>query len=124
VLLPNQCEGHSCIIVNMADTWFKSDFHLGHFNIIRYCNRPLADTRKMYEVIVDRLNARVKPNDSLYFLGDFCLGKHDNVDAYRNRLACQTIHFVDGNHDKRRGNFSISSRPGVLCPRFLLASNG
>ena len=84
----------------MADTWFTSDFHLGHFNIIRYCNRPFADTREMDEVILDRLNALVKPKDTLYFLGDFCLGKHDSVAAYRNRLACQTIHFVDGNHDK------------------------
>jgi calcineurin-like phosphoesterase family protein len=84
----------------MADIWFTSDFHLGHFNIIRYCNRPFADTREMDEVIVDRLNALVKPNDTLYFLGDFCLGKHDSVAAYRNRLACQTIHFIDGNHDK------------------------
>src|ERR1039458_3340961 len=95
-----QCRGHSCIIVIMADTWFTSDFHLGHFNIIRYCNRPFADTREMDEVIVDRLNGLVKPNDTLYFLGDFCLGKHDSVAAYRNRLACQTIHFIDGNHDK------------------------
>ena len=90
VLLSDQREGHSCIIVIMADTWFTSDFHLGHFNIIRYCNRPFADTREMDEVIVDRLNALVKPNDTLYFLGDFCLGKHDNVAAYRNRLACKS----------------------------------
>ncbi len=100
IFISDQCEGHSCIIVIMADTWFTSDFHLGHFNIIRYCNRPFADTREMDEVIVDRLNASVKPNDTLYFLGDFCLGKHDSVAAYRSRLACQTIHFIDGNHDK------------------------
>gem|GEM_PF-1823314 len=100
VLISDQCEGRSCIIVIMADTWFTSDFHLGHFNIIRYCNRPFADTREMDEVIVDRLNASVKPNDTLCFLGDFCLGKHDNVAAYRNRLACQAIHFIDGNHNK------------------------
>jgi len=25
----------------MADTWFTSDFHFGHFNIIRYCNASL-----------------------------------------------------------------------------------
>jgi calcineurin-like phosphoesterase family protein len=54
----------------------------------------------MDEAIVDRLNASVKPNDTLYFLGDFCLGKPDNVAAYRHRLACRTIHFIDGNHDK------------------------
>jgi calcineurin-like phosphoesterase family protein len=84
----------------MADTWFTSDFHLGHFNIIRYCSRPFADTQEMNEVIVDRLNSSVKPHDTLYFLGDFCLGRPDDVTAYRNRLSCRTIHFVEGNHDK------------------------
>jgi len=47
----------------MADTWFTSDFHLGHFNIIRYCNRPFADTREMNAAILERLNALVKPDD-------------------------------------------------------------
>src|ERR1039458_7189556 len=58
---------HSCIIVIMADTWFTSDFHLGHFNITRYCNRPFADTREMDEVIVDIGRASCRPNDTLYF---------------------------------------------------------
>jgi len=31
----------------MADTWFTSDFHFGHFNIIRYCNRPFASMDEM-----------------------------------------------------------------------------
>jgi calcineurin-like phosphoesterase family protein len=34
----------------MADVWFTSDFHLGHFNIIRYCNRPFVDTQEMNAV--------------------------------------------------------------------------
>ena len=84
----------------MADTWFTSDFHLGHFNIIRYCNRPFADTREMNAAILERLNTLVKPDDVLYFLGDFCMGGPKAVAFYRDQIACKTIHFIDGNHDR------------------------
>jgi calcineurin-like phosphoesterase family protein len=84
----------------MRDTWFTSDFHFGHFNIIRYCNRPFSSTQEMDDAIADGMNACVKPNDVLYFLGDFCLGSAERVVAYRKRLACRTIHFIEGNHDK------------------------
>lgn len=84
----------------MRSIWFTSDFHLGHFNIIRYCNRPLANVLAMDDAIVGGVNACVKSNDVLYFLGDFCLGRAEQVIAYRKRLACKTIHFVEGNHDK------------------------
>lgn len=84
----------------MNNVWFTSDFHLGHFNIIRYCNRPFGNAREMDDVIVERVNACVRSNDILYFLGDFCMGKEEQVIAYRQRLACRTIHFIEGNHDK------------------------
>lgn len=54
----------------------------------------------MDDAIADGINAYVKPNDALYFLGDFCLGRAERVIAYRKRLACRTIHFIEGNHDK------------------------
>jgi calcineurin-like phosphoesterase family protein len=84
----------------MRNVWFTSDFHFGHFNIIRYCKRPFASTQEMDETLIDRMNSCVKPNDVLYFLGDFCLGNAEKVIAYRQRLACKTIHFIEGNHDK------------------------
>jgi len=58
----------------MPNTWFTADFHLGHANIIRYCNRPFSTVEEMDQAIVERLNASAKPNDVLYFLGDFCMG--------------------------------------------------
>jgi calcineurin-like phosphoesterase family protein len=84
----------------MADTRFTSDFHFGHFNIIRYCNRPFESTEEMDACIADRMNQCVKANDTLYFLGDFCMGSVEKVAAYRKRLNCKKIHFVEGNHDK------------------------
>lgn len=84
----------------MHDIWFTSDFHFGHFNIIRYCHRPFADTQEMDAAIFGRMNSCVKPNDVLYFLGDFCMGRAEQVIVYRKRLACRTIHFIEGNHDK------------------------
>jgi calcineurin-like phosphoesterase family protein len=52
----------------MRDVWFTSDFHFGHFNIIRYCNRPFADTREMNAAILERLNASVKRGGLGYYI--------------------------------------------------------
>ena len=51
--------------------WFTADFHLGHSNIIRYCGRPFASASEMDEEILACVNESVKPEDELYFLGDF-----------------------------------------------------
>jgi calcineurin-like phosphoesterase family protein len=62
--------------------------------------RPFADTAEMNAAILERLNASVKPDDVLYFLGDFCMGGPKAVTFYRDQIACKTIHFIDGNHDR------------------------
>ncbi len=41
----------------MPDIWFTADFHLGHKNIIRYCNRPFETVEEMNQAILERLNA-------------------------------------------------------------------
>jgi calcineurin-like phosphoesterase family protein len=110
------------------NVWFTSDFHLGHFNIIRYCQRPFTNIEEMDACIVDRLNARVKPEDMLYFLGDFCMGKVEQVTAYRKRIACKNVHFVEGNHDRvtkrhpalfsswnQLAEVHVGQQPIVLC---------
>jgi calcineurin-like phosphoesterase family protein len=52
----------------MVNTWFTSDFHFGHRNIIQYCNRPFASTGEMDAAILANLNWQVGENDQLYFL--------------------------------------------------------
>jgi calcineurin-like phosphoesterase family protein len=43
-------------------------------------SRPFDE---MDQAILERLNALVKVNDILYFLGDFCMGSQARVVAYR-----------------------------------------
>lgn len=65
----------------MPNIWFTADFHFGHSNIIRYCNRPFRNVEEMDRTILERLNASVKVNDILYFLGDFCIGSKAKAGA-------------------------------------------
>ena len=90
-------------------TWFTSDTHLGHANIIRYCNRPFKNVDEMNETIVKNWNERVKPEDLVYFAGDFCFrnspggkageGEVHKADYYRKQLNGDIV-FIKGNHDR------------------------
>jgi calcineurin-like phosphoesterase family protein len=82
--------------------YFTADPHFGHQNIIRYCDRPFASAQEMDRVILERVNSVVQPTDTLYVLGDFCLGVSDRLQAaehYRRRIACKQVHLIWGNHD-------------------------
>lgn len=102
--------------------WFTADLHLGHGNILKYCNRPFlspqerakaatdprgkwrvsADTvRRHDDELLDAINTRVRPEDRLYVLGDFCWGRYEEALAHRERIACRDVILVWGNHDHR-----------------------
>lgn len=55
--------------------WIISDLHLGHDNIIKYCNRPFENTYYMNQCIRDNWNSVVKPQDIVWNLGDVYMGK-------------------------------------------------
>jgi len=83
--------------------WWTSDYHFSHANIIKYCNRPFKTVEEMNETIIRKHNERVKPDDTVFFLGDFIFkgGKEGGVDRYRlfeKRLNGKYI-FIRGNHD-------------------------
>ncbi|CAB4196743.1 COG4186 Predicted phosphoesterase or phosphohydrolase [uncultured Caudovirales phage] len=80
-------------------TFFTSDLHINHFNIIKYTNRPFTSTKEMDEALIDNWNAVVKPGDTVYNLGDFGFGSADYLISVNKRLNGHK-HFVWGNHDK------------------------
>lgn len=87
------------------NTWFTADNHYSHVNIIKYCNRPFSSIEEMNATLIRNWNSRVKPEDIVYHLGDFCFWK-SNQDNH-SRLSVRDweaklngkIIFVTGNHD-------------------------
>jgi calcineurin-like phosphoesterase family protein len=90
--------------------FFTSDLHLGHANIIKYCNRPFSTLEEMNNKIISNWNARVKKEDVVFHVGDFCFKNTKNNipkgegDAqreveYEKQLNGKII-FIQGNHDK------------------------
>lgn len=78
-------------------TFFTSDQHFGHFNIIRLCQRPFATAKEMDEVMLAKWNAKVGDGDTVYILGDlfFRAATVEPVLKALNGLK----HLIVGNHD-------------------------
>jgi calcineurin-like phosphoesterase family protein len=82
----------------MIETWFISDTHFGHKNILEYEPeaRPFESLQQMHEVMIERWNSVVKPKDIVYHLGDFAFGRR-NI-SIASRLNGKK-RLVMGNHD-------------------------
>ena len=95
--------------------WISSDFHMDHENIITKLTKwpdahntmDFDSVEEMNQTITDNVNAVVKENHTLYFLGDFCIPKLDfkkKIEAYikhRATLDVKEIHLIRGNHDPK-----------------------
>lgn len=84
----------------MPNTYIWSDTHLGHTNIIRYCNRPFMDTELMDKTILRNWRETVKGEDTIIHLGDVCFKW--SRERLQNVLANLPGHkiLVMGNHDR------------------------
>lgn len=80
--------------------FFTSDLHFGHDNILRFCNRPFRNIEEMNCTLMRNYNAIVKPEDTVYILGDLAnkisLEKANEIIARLNGHK----HLIRGNHDK------------------------
>ena len=79
-------------------TWFTADTHFGHANIIKFCGRPFKDVDEMDRTLIEVWNAVVRPEDTVWHLGDFAFRSTKDPEAYLRRLH-GTKHLVVGNHD-------------------------
>lgn len=80
-------------------TFFTSDLHLQHSNIIKYCNRPFIDAEEMDETIIRNWNNVVQQHDTIWVLGDVTMTKKiDRLRWLMSRLKGNK-HLIKGNHD-------------------------
>ena len=114
------------------NVYFTADYHLDHPNIILYCGRPfikyryiqlgnlfmgdvnpltggwLSETVKkarcqeMNLDIVKKHNKKVKEEDLIYHVGDFCFKGVGNAQYWEQQLNGNIVH-IKGNHDKNNG---------------------
>jgi calcineurin-like phosphoesterase family protein len=85
----------------MKTTWFTSDLHFGHKNILKYNpkTRPFVNVDDMTYEMSKAWNRAIKAEDEVYILGD--------VAFLSAKEACKIIgnlngekHLIVGNHDR------------------------
>jgi calcineurin-like phosphoesterase family protein len=77
--------------------WFSSDLHLGHENIIKYCDRPFKNAEEMDEIIINNINRRVKDDDLFIIVGDVSF----HPDRYLDKIN-GIKWLIAGNHDNKK----------------------
>lgn len=94
--------------------WFISDTHWGHSNIIRFCSRPFSSVEEMNEKLIENWNEVVKPEDTVWHLGDFAFFSKPKIENVLSRLNGNK-HLILGNHDQE----FIKHREEILSNKLL-----
>ncbi len=95
----------------MSTTWFTSDLHFGHTNVIQLSGRPFLDyelfpdLEKMHNTLIARWNSVVSKDDKVYILGDLTLAGNTATQAILDTIVPQLngmrpMPFMLGNHDR------------------------
>ena len=94
---------------NAEHTFFTSDTHFNHANIIKFCNRPFKDVEQMNDVMIANWNSVIGKDDTVFHLGDFCLGSAAEWTKILDRLNGK-IYLILGNLDLKNIRQGFISR--------------
>lgn len=80
-------------------TYFVSDTHFGHTNILRFDRRPWQTVEEMDADLIANWRRVVRDEDTVYHLGDVAMwGNQTSPLGYLHQLTGQ-IRIIPGNHD-------------------------
>lgn len=83
----------------MPNIYYISDWHYGHRNCLSFDNRPFTFVEDMNAALTERWNGVVKPEDTVYVLGDMFWCKPSEAVPVLKSLRGTKI-LVKGNHDR------------------------
>ena len=78
--------------------YYISDMHFGHNNVLRFDMRPFESIDEMDRMLITYWNMRVREEDHVYILGDFCYNSKYMPEYYLEKLNGHK-HLILGNHD-------------------------
>ena len=104
--------------VDSQDIFFTSDLHLGHFNVIKYDNRPFNSVEEMNETIVNNWNSKISKKSIVFFLGDLSFLSSNETKKIFDRLN-GVVHVINGNHDR----FNVVSKLNIASIQNMLEIN-
>ena len=104
---------------------FTSDPHLSHKNIINFERKQFKTIDEHDTFIKHLIQSNVKPNNTLYVLGDVGEMSDENIEFWKS-LPCKTI-LIRGNHDAQKGKlleaFDVVSDVPIFYKKRILLSH-
>lgn len=110
-----------------------SDLHIGHANIIRFCNRPFEDLNDMHESIMQKYDSMPDTADTVIWnLGDVWFGKNLRnasfdvlrEDVKRMRGKHRRLKLILGNHDFQILKYMPVASKGFNSVKFFFEAVG
>lgn len=104
-------------VIEADKLFLTSDLHINHAN---YCKgvsswddksscREFPTIEEMNDIIIANINSKVPEDAILLHLGDFIFGDKSRCQELRDRINCQIIHHIYGNHDDWMRDKDMSS---------------
>lgn len=80
--------------------FFTSDSHFNHDKEFIYKSRGYSNRYEHNDALIAKINEVVRPQDTLFHLGDFCLNiTPPEFEEILRRINCNNILYIWGNHN-------------------------
>lgn len=89
------------VVQDIDKTFFSSDHHFGHENIIKLTKRPFSSVGEMDEELIGRWNETVPEDGTVIYVGDFSYRAASDPGEVFRKLNGKK-HLVTGNHDSKK----------------------
>lgn len=107
--------------------WFTSDFHFGHKNVIKYCDRPFSNLSEMNSKLIKNYNKLISDEDIVYILGDISfLNTKSTTEIIKSLNGYKFL--IKGNHDpktntgyRKMGFIEVYDRPILIQNKYILS---